>query len=83
MKFKHYKGDEYTFIEDMAKIIIENKSDLGMDDILSYIGYVIRKGKVSKTSKGEQYCFMTMFENGIYVSASKNKKSDRFIVGNY
>ena len=67
----------------MAKIIIENNSDLEIDDTLSYVGNVIRKGKISSTSKGEQYCFMTMWDNGIYVSASKNKKSDRFVVGNY
>ena len=67
----------------MEKIIIENNSDLDIDDVLQYVGHVIRKGKISSTSKGDQYCFITTFENGIYVSSSKNKKSDRFIVGNY
>ena len=62
------------------KLIIENRTKLPMKEVLSYVKRVVEKGKISKTSKGKQYCFVTIFYNGITVYADKNKKSDRLIV---
>jgi len=64
----------------MEKLIIENRTDLGLLEILGYVGDVINIGKISKTSKGEQYCFITTYKGGIVVYADKNKKSDRLII---
>jgi len=62
------------------KLIIENRTELSMEEILNYVMAVVEKGKISKTSKGEQYYFVTCFPNGITVYAEKNRKSDRLIV---
>ena len=62
------------------KLIIENRTELPMKEVLSYIIAVVEKGKISKTVKGEQYCFVTCFPDGITVYAEKNKKSDKLIV---
>jgi len=62
------------------KLIIENRTELPMKEVLSYVKKVVEKGKISKTSKGKQYCFVTVFRDGIIVYADKNKKSDRLIV---
>lgn len=64
----------------MNKIIIENRTKYSMPGILKCIDNVIRMGKISKTGKGEQYCFVTTFKPDIIVYADKNKKSDRFII---
>ena len=64
----------------MEKLIIENRTDLGLLEILGYVGDVINIGKISKTSKGKQYCFITTYKGGIVVYADKNKKSDRLII---
>jgi len=62
----------------MAKIIIENNSVHSMEEALDYVKSVILMGKVSETSKGEQYCFVTSWKDGTVVYAYKNTKSDRF-----
>jgi hypothetical protein len=64
----------------MEKLIIENRTSMPMDDALEYVRSVIIKGKISKTSKGEQYCFAVAWPNGVRVFADKNKCSDRLIV---
>lgn len=64
----------------MDKLIIENRSKLPMADATEYATEVILQGKISKTSKGEQYCFVTKFAGGITVYADKNKNSDRLII---
>jgi len=64
----------------MDKLIIDNRTELSMEDIISCVLKVISSGKISKTSKGEQYCFLTKFSNGIQISADKNKNSDRLII---
>jgi len=62
------------------KLIIENRTKLSMEEVLSYVKVVVQQGKISETSKGKQYCFVTCFASGITVYAEKNKKSDRLIV---
>jgi len=64
------------------KIIIENHIDeLSMEQLLDcYIVPIVRQGKVSKTGAGKQYSFVSVFKNGVVVSAFKNKKSDRLVV---
>ena len=67
----------------MEKIIVENRTDLSWQYVLSYISTVIAEGKISKTSKGPQYCFVTTFQlknRVVHVVADKNKLSDRFVV---
>ena len=62
------------------KLIIENRTELPMKEVLNYVKVVVTQGKISETSKGKQYCFVTCFSDGITVYADKNKKSDRLIV---
>jgi len=62
------------------KIIIENRSRMDMTDVIFHVRTVMKKGKISKTSKGKQYCFATTFPDRICVYADKNKKSDKFII---
>jgi hypothetical protein len=65
----------------MEKLIIENRSDLSMEEALDKVKHVVNVGRISETSKGKQYCFVITWPDGIYVCADKNKKSDRLIVG--
>ena len=51
-----------------------------MKEVLGYVRVVVEQGKISETSKGKQYCFVTCFPDGITIYADKNKKSDRLIV---
>jgi len=62
------------------KLIIENRTNLPMKEVLSYVKTVVEQDKISETSKGKQYCFVTCFPDGITIYADKNKKSDRLIV---
>lgn len=64
----------------MNKLIVENRTDMPMLDALVYVRYVMGEGRVSETGKGKQYCFCTVFKDGIVVSTDLNKKSDKFIV---
>jgi hypothetical protein len=64
----------------VSKIIIENNTGMSIQEAMGYVAKVIDGGLVSKTSKGEQYCFATTWEDGVSVYASKNKHSDKFIV---
>jgi len=62
------------------KLIIENRTEFPIEDLMGHIAAVISQGKISETSKGKQYCFVSKFENDIIVYADKNKKSDRLII---
>jgi len=64
----------------MEKLIIENRTELLMADVIYLVARVISGGKISKTSKGKQYCFCTTFSNGIVIYADKNKLSDKLII---
>jgi len=64
----------------MEKLIIENRTDRPISELLGYIASVLDMGKISETSKGKQYCFATTFKDGIVIFADKNKKSDKLII---
>jgi len=65
----------------MEKLIIENRTDKPMAQVIPYIETVVTMGKISG-NMNEQYCYHTAFDNGIAVSAYRNKKSDRLVVMN-
>lgn len=62
------------------KIIIHNYSDLSDYDVMLYIASVIGKGKISQTSQGEQYCFVTTFKKGITISSGRKNNTYTFYV---
>ena len=62
------------------RIIIENRTDLSMVYAIKYVDTVLKTGRISGDGERKQYCYLTTFNDGIYVSAIKNKKSDRFVV---
>lgn len=62
------------------KFIIHNYSDLPDYEVFLYIGAVINKGKISKTSQGEQYCFVTTFKKGITISSGRKNNTYTFYV---
>lgn len=62
------------------KIIIHNYSDLSDYDMMLYIASVIGKGKISQTSQGEQYCFVTTFKKGITISSGRKNNTYTFFV---
>ena len=66
----------------MERLIIENRTELPMEKILPYVETVVTMGKISG-NMNEQYCYHTTFDSGIAVSAYRNKKSDRLVVGTY
>lgn len=56
----------------MSKFIIYNNDDsIGDYEAVSFIRAVISEGKVSKTSKGKQYCFATRFKSDVVVTCNK------------
>lgn len=60
--------------EPKNKLIIRNYTDLNDIDVMSYVLTVMYNGKISETSKGQQYCFHTSFDGGIGVSVVKSGK---------
>ena len=56
------------------KLIIRNYTELSDIEVLSYVISVVKEGRVSKTSKGPQYCFYTTFKDNIEVSVVKSGK---------
>ena len=62
-----------------SKLIIHNETELDDLTVLKYIERVVEKGKVSETSKGKQYCFVTIYEkpNGekYTIVTDKNKQN--------
>ena len=55
------------------KIIIKNETSLSDAAILSHVIDVIEEGRVSKTSKGKQYCFVTAFGGGPTIYADRTE----------
>lgn len=53
----------------MRKLIIDNKTDLPMKDVLVYVFSLLKTGKEEHT-----------FEDGITISYVENKKSDKLII---
>jgi len=64
----------------MSKIIIDNRTDMPIQNAMRYVKHVIDEGKISETAKGKQYCFVTIWNDGVGVYSVKNKQSDKFIV---
>ena len=62
----------------MNKLIIENRTDISMAEVLTYINAVLRGGRCSNNDT--QYCYHTRFDDSVAVTSVLNKKSDRLIV---
>lgn len=63
----------------MSKIIIHNHTTLTDSEALEYIKEVVEAGKISNTSKGEQYCFATKFKiKGITVVSDRAKGRETY-----
>lgn len=61
-----------------TKLILENKSDLTMQDFLILASEIIKMGRISNDSK--QYCYLSSFEvgeNEYHVVSDLNEKSDK------
>ena len=61
------------------KIIIHNYTDLSDYDVLLHVVGVVKEGKVSKTSQGEQYCFVVDFKQ-CYICSSRKGNTYTFRV---
>jgi len=67
----------------MAKIIIENRSDLNDYNSLAIVMHIVGNGRES--NNGKQYCYLTVlgWYGKVYqVATDLNKKSDRFVINN-
>lgn len=66
--------------EKRRRIVI--KPGEGVDDATAIrrVQQVVSEGKISKTSKGEQYCFVSRFADGMLVYADMTDASHIFRV---
>ena len=64
----------------MNRYIIRVHDDIDAQTALVRVGRVISEGRVSAGPRGLSYCWLTTFNDGISVSADRNKASDRFVV---
>lgn len=64
----------------MEKLIIENRTETPLKDLIPYISHILTEGKLSDHRLGMGYCFHTVWKNGIVIVADKNKNSDRLII---
>lgn len=62
----------------MNKLIIENRTNRSMLDILPYIEEVVRGGYISNDNT--QYCYASTWPDGIAIVSGKNDKSDRLVI---
>lgn len=63
-----------------TKLIIDNRTKLSDEQALLRVVQVVNEGKISKTSKGVQYCFEVTFKDGMAVYTTANKNSVRFTI---
>lgn len=63
-----------------SKIIIQNNTDLTDYEALLYVIVVIKQGKLSKTSRGKQYSFATIFKDNIVVTSGRKNNTYVFMV---
>lgn len=63
-----------------SKLIIHNYSDFNDYSVMNYISTVISRGKISETSKGKQYCFVSQFPGNVFVSSGRNKDTYTFYI---
>ncbi len=82
----NFQGFQYATdsvkINNMSKIIIDVRDDIGDYEALEAVKEVVNMGKISKDSKGkEYYCWHTEIYNKIHVSTMDMKsKTVKFIV---
>ena len=65
----------------MEKLIIENRTDLSLIDIFTFVHGIISAGRIS--NNGTQYCYVTTYEKDgreFYVITNSNKRSDKFTI---
>ena len=62
----------------MNKFIIHNDTELTDLEALERVTNIVRCGKVSETSKGKQYCFLTTYKDGIVIGSNRNKDTYTF-----
>ena len=62
----------------MSKIIIDNRSDLTIDEALARVASVIEKGRTS--GDGRDYCYETTGADGVTVFAARSVSNDTFVV---
>jgi hypothetical protein len=62
----------------VSKIIIQNDSSRSDIQALQYVISVIRPGRIS--DDGKAYPFANTFLDGVVVYATRNYKSDKFVV---
>ena len=62
----------------MSKIIIDNRSDLTIDEALARVASVIAKGRIS--GDGKNYCYATAWPDGTNVFAARSVSNDTFVV---
>lgn len=62
----------------MNKLIIENRTDMSMQEAMIYAKHVVSDGYISNDNT--QYCYATTWPNGIVVASHKNDKSDRLVI---
>jgi len=61
------------------KLIIQNDSDLKMEDVLGLSQYVVKMGRIS----GKQYCYLTSITvdgNEYHIVSDLNKRSDKLTI---
>lgn len=64
------------------KFIIENRTNLSMNQCLLWVLEVVKLGKISNNNT--EYCTLTAFDNSNYVVIHhQNKRSSKFIVIKY
>ena len=63
----------------MSKLIIRNESKLSDPIAMQRVLTVIEEGRVSGLDL-DSYCYLTMWSDGVRVSARRNKASDTFVV---
>ena len=65
----------------MAKIIVDNRTDLDWQTALNMVSTVISEGRIS--NYGKQYCYASTFNvagKSVMVVTDLNKNSDRFVI---
>lgn len=89
-------GDKVILREGkLGRIFVHNQTEFEMDEIMPFVRKSIELGRISKTSKGDQFCFAVVTQvevirrtaervwleyGDMTVYADRNKKSDRLTV---
>lgn len=68
------------FIYTMSKIIIKNETELSDAEALWLVLSVVKGGRVSKTVRGEQYCFVSTTKKYVILADRTKSGSDVFTI---